>query len=64
MSERKKTIWQVVDVTTSKGLPSERKVVASFDTLKEASEFSKTDDDFRIRPQPLKRRKKDDADDE
>ena len=61
---KKPTTWQVVDITTSKGLPSERKVVASFDSLKEASEFSKTDEDFRVRPQPLKRRKKDDADDE
>ena len=61
---KKPTTWQVVDTSTSKGLPSERKVVASFDGLKEASEFAKETDEFRVRPQPLKRRKKDDADDE
>jgi len=61
---KKPTTWQVVDTSTSKGLPSERKVVASFDSLKEASEFAKETDEFRVRPQPLKRRKKDDADDE
>ena len=56
--------WQVVDATTSIGLPSGRKVVATFDNIKEASEFAKQTDEFKIRPQPLKRRKKDDADDE
>ena len=61
---KKPTMWQVVDATTSKGLPSERKVVATFDNLHEASEFAKQTDEFKIRPQPLKRRKKDDADDE
>ena len=60
----KPTVWQVVDASTSKGLPSERKVVASFDDLHEASEFAKQTDEFKIRAQPLKRRKKDDADDE
>ena len=61
---KKPTMWQVVDATTSKGLPSERKVVASFDDLHEASEFAKQTDEFKIRPQPLKRRKKDDADED
>ena len=59
---KKPTIWQVVDTTTSRGLPSERKVVAEFDSLKEASEFSKQTDEFRVRPQPQKRRKKDEDD--
>ena len=61
---KRPTVWQVVDVSTSKGLSSERKVVASFDDLHEASEFAKQTDEFKIRAQPLKRRKKDDADDE
>ena len=59
---KKPTIWQVVDTTTSRGLPSERKVVAEFDSLKEASEFSRQTDEFRVRPQPQKRRKKDEDD--
>ena len=59
---KKPTIWQVVDTTTSRGLPSERKVVAEFDSLKEASEFSRQTDEFRVRPRPQKRRKKDEDD--
>ena len=59
---KKPTIWQVVDTTTSRGLPSERKVVAEFDSLKEACEFSRQTDEFRVRPQPQKRRKKDEDD--
>ena len=59
---RKPTTWQVVDTSTSRGLPSERKVVAEFDSLKEASEFSRQTDEFRVRPQPQKRRKKDEDD--
>jgi hypothetical protein len=54
----------VIDATTSIGLPSGRKVVATFDNIKEASEFAKQTDEFKIRPQPMKRRKKDDPDDE
>ena len=61
---KKPTMWQVVEASTSVGLPSERKVVATFDNLHEASEFAKQTDEFKVRPQPLKRRKKDDADDE
>ena len=60
--ERKPTVWQVVDTSTSRGLPSERKVVAEFTSLKEASEFSRQTDEFRVRAKPEKRRKKDDAD--
>ena len=61
---KKPTVWQVVDTSTSNGLPSGRKVVATFDSIHEASEFAKQTDEFKIRPQPMKRRKKDDADDE
>ena len=61
-AERKPTVWQVVDTSTSRGLPSDRKVVAEFDSLKEASEFSKGTDEFRVRPRPQKRRKKDEDD--
>ncbi len=60
--ERKPTVWQVVDTSTSRGLPSDRKVVAEFDSLKEASEFSRQTDEFRVRPRPEKRRKKDEDD--
>ena len=59
---KKPTVWQVVDTSTSRGLPSDRKVVAEFDSLKEASEFSKGPDEFRVRPLPQKRRKKDEDD--
>lgn len=58
------TIWQVRDVSTSKGLPSERKVVATFDNLPEATAFAKTDDDYKIRAKPEVRRKKDEAENE
>ena len=61
-TERKPTVWQVVDTSTSRGLPSERKVVAEFASLKEATEFSRQTDEFRVRAKPEKRRKKDDAD--
>ena len=61
-AEKKPTVWQVIDASTSPGLPSDRKVVAVFDSLKEASEFSKGTDEFRVRPQPQKRRKKDEDD--
>ncbi len=60
--ERKPTVWQVVDTSTSRGLPSDRKVVAEFETLKEATEFSRQTDEFRVRPRPEKRRKKDEDD--
>ena len=59
---RKPTIWEVVDVTSSPGLPSDRKVVARFNSLKEASEFSKQTDEFRVRAQREKRRSKDEDD--
>ena len=59
---RKPTTWQVVDTSTSRGLPSERKVVAEFASLKEASEFSKQTDEFRVRAQREKRRSKDEDD--
>jgi hypothetical protein len=56
--------WQVVDASTSIGLPSGRKVVATFDNIKEATLFAEQTAEFKIRPQPMKRRKKDDPDDE
>ena len=56
--------WQVVDATTSIGLPSGRKVVASFNNIHEARLFAEQTAEFKIRPQPMKRRKKDDPDDE
>jgi len=55
-------IWQVVDITTSKGLPSGRKVVNSFDNLSQATEFAQTDENFKVRAMPEKRRKKDEED--
>ena len=64
IENKKSTVWQVVDTSTSRGLPSERKVVAEFETLKEATEFSRQTDEFRVRPQPEKRSKKDDANDQ
>ena len=56
------TTWQVVDISTSKGLPSVRRVVNSFDTISEASAFAKTDDNFKVRMKPETRRKKDEED--
>ena len=54
--------WQVVDISTSKGLPSVRRVVNSFDTISEASAFTKTDDNYKVRTKPATRRKKDEED--
>ena len=54
--------WQVVDISTSKGLPSVRRVVNSFDTISEASAFAKTNDDYKVRIKPAVRRKKDEED--
>ena len=56
------TIWQVVDINTSKGLPSGRRVVASFDSIGEATEFAHTDENFKVRVKPQTRRKKDEED--
>ena len=58
------TIWQVRDVSTSKGLPSERRVIETFDNLPEATAFAKTDDNYKVRAKPEVRRKKDDAENE
>ena len=54
--------WQVVDISTSKALPSARKVVNSFDNISEASAFAKTNDDYKVRIKPAVRRKKDEED--
>ena len=56
------TTWQVVDTSTSKGLPSLRKVVNSFDNISEASAFAQTDNNFKVRVKPAVRRKKDEED--
>jgi len=53
------TTWQVVDISTSKGLPSERKVVDTFDNIQDANAMAKTVDSFKIRVKPPARRKKD-----
>ena len=58
------SIWQVRDVNTSKGLPSERRVVDTFDNLSEATAFAKTDDNYKIRAKPAVRRKKDETENE
>ena len=55
-------IWQVRDISTSKGLPSDRRVVATFENLAEAPEFAQGDENFKIRAMPEKRRKKDEED--
>jgi hypothetical protein len=54
------TTWQVVDTTTSKGVPSGRKVVDTFDNIHDAAVMAKTDASFKIRAKPPVRRKKDD----
>jgi len=55
----KQTTWEVVDITSSPGLPSENKVVARFDSLKEANELAITDDRYKIRTKREKQRGKD-----
>ena len=55
----KQTTWEVVDITSSPGLPSENKVVARFDSLKEANELAITDDRYKIRTKRGKQRGKD-----
>ena len=55
----KQTTWEVVDITSSPGLPSENKVVARFDSLKEANELAVTDDRYKIRTKREKQRGKD-----
>jgi hypothetical protein len=52
--------WQVVDINTSKILPSSRKVIETFDNLRDAAAMAKTVDSFKVRAQPPVRRKKDD----
>jgi len=56
------TIWQVRDISTSGGMPSDRKVVESFDNLEEATAFALTNDNYKIRAKPEVRRKKDEED--
>jgi|TARA_B110001454_G_scaffold153085_1_gene142422 hypothetical protein len=53
-------IWQVVDISTGKGLSSLRKVVNTFEGISEAAAFAKTDDNYKVRAKPAVRRKKDD----
>jgi|TARA_Y100000296_G_scaffold69160_1_gene82806 hypothetical protein len=55
----KQTTWEVVDITSSPGLPSENKVIARFDSLKEANELAVTDDRYKIRTKREKQRGKD-----
>jgi len=55
----KQTTWEVVDITSSPGLPSENKVVARFDSLKEADDLAVTDDRYKIRTKREKQRGKD-----
>ena len=55
----KQSTWEVVDVISSPGLPSENKVVARFDSLKEANELAITDDRYKIRTKREKQRGKD-----
>ena len=54
--------WQVVDISTSKGLPSIRRVVNTFEDITQAAAFAKTDDNFKVRAKPEVRRKKDEED--
>ena len=59
------SIWQVVDTNTSKGLPSARKVIETFNNIQDASSasaFAKTNDDYKVRIKPAVRRKKDEED--
>jgi len=53
-------MWEVVDRTSSLGMPSESKVIARFDILGEAAELARTDNRYKIRAQREKRTKKDD----
>jgi len=53
-------IWQVVDISTGKGLSSLRKIVNTFEGISEAAAFAKTDDNYKVRAKPAVRRKKDD----
>lgn len=52
-------IWQVVDISTGKGLPSLRRVVNTFESISEAAAFAKTDNNYKVRAKPAVRRKKD-----
>jgi hypothetical protein len=53
------TIWEVRNISTSKGLSSERKVVDTFDNIFDAAAMAKTDKDYKVRAKPPVRRKKD-----
>jgi hypothetical protein len=53
------TIWQVVDTNTSKGLPSTRKVIETFNNIQDASAMAKSTDGWKVRTKPPVRRKKD-----
>lgn len=55
----KQSIWEVVDITSSPALPSLNKVVARFDSLKEANELAISDDRYKIRAKREKQRGKD-----
>ena len=56
------TIWQVVDTNTSKGLPSTRKVIETFNNIQDASSMAKSTDSWKVRMKPPVRRKKDEED--
>ena len=53
------TIWEVRNISTSKGLSSERKVVDTFDNIFDAAAMAKTDKNYKVRAKPPVRRKKD-----
>ena len=55
-------IWQVVDTNTSKGLPSIRKVIETFNNIQDASAMAKSTDSWKVRAKPSVRRKKDEED--
>ena len=57
-------IWQVVDISTGKGLPSLRRVVNTFESISEAAAFAKTDNNYKVRAKPAVRRKKDETENE
>jgi hypothetical protein len=56
------SIWQVVDTNTSKGLPSARKVIETFNNIQDASSMAKSTDGWKVRMKPAVRRKKDEED--
>jgi len=51
--------WQVIN-TASSPMPSQKKIIEEFDTLKDAHDLSITDNHYRVRLKPEQRQKKKD----